>query len=63
MILKCRKHDCWPEWRSTCCCAGFMEPGWPESDICAKCGEHSGAYDQVEEDKQQEHKEPHEKES
>lgn len=24
------------------CCGGFVEPGWPDTDICAGCYEHSG---------------------
>lgn len=35
--------------RSICCHAGITLPGWPESDICADCGEHCGAYDEDEE--------------
>ena len=27
---------------SNCCTASFSYPGWPESDICNKCGEHAG---------------------
>ena len=26
---------------TNCCLANFTEPGWPESDFCSKCGEHS----------------------
>ena len=25
-----------------CCGANFYEPGYPDSDICTSCGEHSG---------------------
>ena len=24
-----------------CCGANFREPGWPDNDICADCGEHT----------------------
>ena len=33
-------------WKSNCCCAAIAGIGWPESDICADCGEHCGAYDE-----------------
>ena len=26
---------------SECCGSGFHEPGYPDNDICAGCGEHS----------------------
>ena len=26
---------------SNCCTASFTYPGWPDSDICNKCGEHA----------------------
>jgi len=26
---------------SNCCGASFGEPGWPDNDICSKCGEHA----------------------
>jgi|3_EtaG_2_1085321.scaffolds.fasta_scaffold12346_1 hypothetical protein len=25
-----------------CCGANFYEPGYPDSDMCTSCGEHSG---------------------
>ena len=33
---------------SECCGAHFAEPGWPDSDLCSACGEHTGAVDQDE---------------
>ena len=33
---------------SECCGANFAEPGWPDSDLCTACGEHTGAVDQEE---------------
>ena len=29
---------------STCCDAPFQEPGWPDSDLCGSCHEHTGAW-------------------
>ena len=26
---------------SNCCTAPFGYPGWPDNDICSKCGEHA----------------------
>ena len=31
------------EWLSQCCNHTFTEPGWPESDFCGNCKDHSGA--------------------
>ena len=31
------------EWLSQCCNHTFTEPGWPESDFCGSCKDHSGA--------------------
>ena len=28
---------------SECCYAPFTHPGWPDSDMCSACFEHSGA--------------------
>ena len=28
---------------SECCYAPFTHPGWPDSDMCSDCFEHSGA--------------------
>ena len=28
---------------SNCCAAPFHPPGWPDSDLCSKCGEHAAA--------------------
>ena len=30
---------------SNCCDYPFTYPGYPESDICSKCGEHAGPED------------------
>ena len=27
---------------SICCAAPFTYPGWPDSDFCSQCHEHSG---------------------
>ena len=27
---------------SNCCTAPFTQPGWPDSDFCSQCHEHSG---------------------
>jgi len=33
----------WGKYKESICCgANFMEPGWPDSDICSNCKEHSG---------------------
>ena len=32
---------------SNCCGAQFGYPGWPDSDLCAECGEHADLYDEV----------------
>ena len=32
-------------WKSNCCHSSIAG-GWPESDICADCGEHCDAYDE-----------------
>ena len=29
---------------SACCSASFTYPGWPDSDFCSQCHEHSGIY-------------------
>jgi hypothetical protein len=34
---------------SVCCSAPFTEPGWPDSDICSKCHEHSGIWEEDDE--------------
>lgn len=34
--------DCGGEGYTTCCGVGCTEPGWPDSDICAGCYEHTG---------------------
>jgi hypothetical protein len=26
---------------TNCCTSSFSYPGWPDSDICNKCGEHA----------------------
>ena len=26
---------------SNCCTAPFGYPGWPDNDICSRCGEHA----------------------
>ena len=26
---------------SNCCTAPFGHPGWPDSNVCSKCGEHA----------------------
>ena len=31
---------------SMCCSAPFTYPGWPDSDFCSKCHEHSGIDDE-----------------
>ena len=30
---------------SNCCDAPFTHPGWPDNDICSKCGEHADTGD------------------
>ena len=30
---------------SECCGASFLEPGYPDTDLCGQCHEHTGAYD------------------
>ena len=30
---------------SVCCGSRFSFPGWPDSDICSACGEHSDAFE------------------
>jgi len=35
-------EDCSGEGYTTCCGIGCTEPGWPDSDICAGCYEHTG---------------------
>ncbi len=34
--------DCGGEGYTTCCGIGCTEPGYPDSDICAGCYEHTG---------------------
>ena len=34
--------ECGGEGYTTCCGVGCTEPGWPDSDICAGCYEHTG---------------------
>ena len=34
--------DCGGEGYTTCCGVGCTEPGYPDSDICASCYEHTG---------------------
>ena len=29
---------------SECCGAPFSEPGYPDTDLCSQCHEHTGAY-------------------
>jgi hypothetical protein len=29
---------------SECCGAPFYEPGYPDTDLCGQCKEHTGAY-------------------
>ena len=31
---------------SNCCDYPFTYPGYPDSDICSKCGEHAGVGDE-----------------
>jgi len=33
---------------SNCCGALFVEPGWPDNDLCSACGEHADAIDEEE---------------
>ena len=35
---------------SNCCEATFEYPGWPDNDICTRCGDHAILYDNNEED-------------
>lgn len=35
-------EDCGGEGYTTCCGVGCTEPGYPDSDICAGCYEHTG---------------------
>jgi len=35
---------------SECCGANFYEPGYPDSDICSACGEHSGVLEPKDKD-------------
>ncbi len=30
---------------SECCGAPFTYPGWPDSDFCSQCHEHSGVHE------------------
>ena len=32
---------------SECCGAPFPEPGYPDTDLCGKCYEHTSAYDEI----------------
>ena len=34
---------------SVCCSAPFTEPGWPDSDFCSKCHEHSSTWEDEDE--------------
>lgn len=34
--------NCGGDGYTTCCGVGCTEPGWPDSDICAGCYEHTG---------------------
>ena len=31
---------------SNCCGALFVEPGWPDNDLCSACKEHADAIDE-----------------
>ena len=33
---------------SNCCGALFVEPGWPDNDLCSACKEHADAIDEEE---------------
>ena len=33
------------EYVSNCCGAYFLEPGFPDNEICTSCGEHADAYE------------------
>ena len=35
---------------SECCGAPFTSPGWPDSDFCSDCKEHSSPYIDEDED-------------
>ena len=35
---------------SVCCSAPFTYPGWPDSDFCSKCHEHSGTWEDIDDD-------------
>ena len=35
---------------SNCCMATFEYPGWPDNDICTRCGDHAILWDDDEED-------------
>ena len=32
---------------SECCGAPFPEPGYPDTDLCGQCYEHTGAYEEI----------------
>ena len=34
---------------SNCCGVQFSYPGWPDSDTCSECGEHSDLYNEMDE--------------
>ena len=34
---------------SVCCSAPFTEPGWPDSDFCSQCHEHSSTWEDEDE--------------
>ena len=34
---------------SNCCSAPFWYPGWPDNDLCSKCGEHADIWKEEEE--------------
>jgi hypothetical protein len=36
-------EECGGDGYTTCCGVGVTEPGWPDSDFCAGCYEHSGS--------------------
>ena len=33
------------DYLSVCCSAPFTEPGWPDSDFCSQCYEHSSTWE------------------
>ena len=37
------------DYLSVCCSAPFTYPGWPDSDFCSKCKEHSSTWEDEDE--------------